>query len=78
MKAIKEIFNTTPRKSRKQNQTRKESKGIDKTDFMALGLTIVVIIIIGVILWLIPFTNGWMRQLLFENPIFKLIGSLFS
>ena len=75
---IKEIFNTTPRKSRKQNQTRKESKGIDKTDFMALGLTIVVIIIIGVILWLIPFTNGWMRQLLFENPIFKLIGSLFS
>lgn len=75
---IKEIFNTTPRKSRKQNQTRKESKGIDKTDFMALGLTIVVIIIIGFILWLIPFTNGWMRQLLFENPIFKLIGSLFS
>lgn len=75
---IKEIFNTTPRKSRKQNQTRKESKGIDKTDFMALGLTIVVIIIIGVILWLIPFTNGWMRQLLFENPIFKLIGSLFG
>lgn len=75
---IKEIFNTTPRNSRKQNQTRKESKGIDKTDFMALGLTIVVIIIIGVILWLIPFTNGWMRQLLFENPIFKLIGSLFS
>ena len=75
---IKEIFNTTPRNSRKQNQTRKEPKGIDKTDFMALGLTIVVIIIIGVILWLIPFTNGWMRQLLFENPIFKLIGSLFG
>lgn len=75
---IKEIFNTTPRKSKKQNQTRKESKGIDKIDFMALGLTIVVIIIIGIILWLIPFTNGWMRQLLFENPIFKLIGSLFS
>ena len=26
----------------------------------------------------IPFTNGWMREFLFENPLFNWIGGLFS
>ena len=51
---------------------------MNQTDWLAIGLTIIVLLIIGVILWFIPFTNGWMRQLLFENPIFNFIGSLFS
>lgn len=55
-----------------------ERKKISKTDLKALMLTIVVLIIIGIILWFLPFTNSWMRQLLFENPIFNFIGGLFS
>ena len=55
-----------------------ERKKMNQTDWLAVGLTIVALLIIGVILWFIPFTNGWMRQLLFENPIFNFIGGLFS
>ena len=55
-----------------------ERKKMDKTDWLAVGLTIVALLILGVILWFIPFTNGWMRQLLFENSIFNFIGGLFS
>lgn len=55
-----------------------ERKKMNQTDWLALGLTIVALLIIGVILWFIPFTNGWMKQLLFENPIFNFIGGLFS
>ena len=57
---------------------KKERKKMNQTDWLALGLTILVLIIIGVILWFIPFTNGWMRQLLFENAIFNFIGGLFT
>lgn len=53
-------------------------KKLERIDLMAVGLTIVVILILGVILWFIPFTNGWMRELLFENPLFNFIGGLFS
>ena len=55
-----------------------EKRKMNQKDWLAVGLTIITVIIIGVILWFIPFTNGWMRQLLFENPIFDLIGGLFS
>ena len=55
-----------------------ERKKMNQTDWLAVGLTIVALLVIGVILWFIPFTNGWMRQLLFENPIFNFIGGLFS
>ena len=41
----------------------------EKLDPRALGLTILCLIVIGIILWFIPFTNGWMRQLIFENPL---------
>ena len=47
-------------------------------DILAIFLTIITVILIGVILWFIPFTNGWMRELLFENPLFNWIGGLFS
>ena len=55
-----------------------EKKKMNQKDWLAIGLTIIAVMIIGVLLWFIPFTNGWMRQLLFENPIFDLIGGLFS
>ena len=67
---VKELWSNIPKGG--------ERRKLNKTDFLAIGLTIVVILILGVILWFIPFTNGWMRQLLFENPLFNLIGGLFS
>ena len=57
---------------------RDEIKEITKKDILAFVLTIIVVILIGVALWFIPFTNGWMRELLFENPLFNWIGGLFS
>ena len=67
---VKELWKNKPEK--------RERRKMNQTDLLALGLTIVAILIIGIILWFIPFTNGWMRQLLFENPIFNFIGGLFS
>ena len=55
-----------------------EKKKMNQKDWLAIGLTIIAVLVIGILLWFIPFTNGWMRQLLFENPIFDLIGGLFS
>lgn len=67
---LKELYKNKPK--------RNEFKEITKKDIIALVLTIVVIILIGIILWYIPFTNGWMRELLFENTIFNWIGGLFN
>lgn len=62
----------------RNKEKRRKIKDLTKTDFLAIGLTIIVVILIGIILWFIPFTNGWMRQLLFENPLFNWIGGLFQ
>lgn len=62
----------------KSKERREEIKDITKKDVIAIILTIIVIILIGFALWFIPFTNGWMRELLFENPLFNWIGGLFS
>lgn len=60
---VKEIFKNKPKKI--------NLKDITKTDMYAAGLTVVIIIILGIILWFIPFTNGWIRELIFENPLFS-------
>jgi len=65
----KELYKNKPK--------RDEMKEITKKDIIAGALTVVIVILIGVALWFIPFTNGWMRELLFENPIFSWIGNLF-
>ena len=62
----------------RSKEKRQKIKEMTKMDVIAIVLTIVVVILIGVILWFIPFTNGWMRELLFENPLFNWIGGLFS
>ena len=62
----------------KSKEKREEIKEVTKKDILAIVLTIIVVIIIGIILWFIPFTNGWMKELLFENPLFSWIGKLFS
>ena len=66
----KELFKNKPK--------REEFKKMTQKDILAIFLTIITVILIGVILWFIPFTNGWMRELLFENPLFNWIGGLFS
>ena len=70
MDLVKELWSNKPQRTEKRKMNQK--------DWLAVGLTIIAVIIIGIILWFIPFTNGWMRQLLFENPIFDLISGLFS
>lgn len=62
----------------KSKPKRDEFKRITQNDIIALILTIIVIILIGTTLWFIPFTNGWIREFLFENPLFNWIGNLFS
>lgn len=56
---------------------REHIKEVTKKDIIAVLLTIVVVAIIGFVLWCIPFTNGWIRELLFDNPIFKWIDKTF-
>ncbi len=57
---------------------RQQYKEMTKKDLLAIFLTIIVIICLGIILWCIPFTNGWMRELTVENPIFNWIGGFFK
>ena len=66
----KELYKNKPK--------RDEMKEVTKKDVIALILTIVVVILILVALWYIPFTNGWIRQLLFENSLFNAIAGLFK
>ena len=66
----KELYKNKPK--------RDEVKEITKKDIIALILTIIIVILILVALWYIPFTNGWIRQLLFENSLFNAIAGLFK
>ena len=67
---LKELIKVVPHKGELK---REKSKEESKLDLVAFGLTIVCLIIIGIILWFVPCTNGWMRQLIFENPLFSWI-----
>lgn len=67
---LKALIKVVPHKGELK---REKSKEESKLDLVAFGLTIVCLIIIGIILWFVPCTNGWMRQLIFENPLFSWI-----
>ena len=67
---VKVLYNDRPK--------REEYKEMTKKDLLAIFLTIIVVILIGIVLWFIPFTNGWIRELIFENPIFEWIGRIFG
>lgn len=58
---MKEIFGFW----KKKNISTKSEKKFDKTTWIAIGLTIIVVLLIGVILWFIPFTKPWIKELLF-------------
>ena len=67
---VKNSFKNRPKRRKLSEMTSK--------DLLAVFLTIIVVLLIGVVLWFIPFTNPWMRELLFENPIINAIGRLFT
>ena len=52
----KEIF--------KKRNKRQGPREIKKEDKIAAGLTLLIVVILGVILWFIPATNGFMRSLI--------------
>lgn len=62
----------------KDKPKRDELKKFTLKDIIAIIITIIIILLIGMALWFIPFTNSWMREFLFENPFFNWIGNLFS
>ena len=62
---LKEIFKKE-QNGEDGDQNKEQKKQITKKDVIAVLLTIVVVVLIGVILWFIPFTNGWMRELLWQ------------
>ncbi len=67
---VKELLRNKPK--------REQFKEVTKKDLFAMFLTAIILILLGIILWFIPFTNGWMREFLFENPLFNWIGRLFT
>ncbi len=71
---VKELIQDLAR----NKQKREKKKEMTQQDVFAIILTILVIVIIVNILCLVPFTNGWMREFLFENPLFNWIGNLFA
>ena len=56
----------------------RKKRKLGQKDAFAIILTIIIVILIGVVLWFIPFTNSWMREFLFENPFFDFISRLFN
>lgn len=52
----KALFNNKP--------SMKSIKELKKEDYIAAGLTLVIMLILGVILWFIPATNGFVRSIL--------------
>ena len=56
VKLTKHIFENLP----KLNKTKK----VKREDIVAIGLTIVIVLILGIILWFIPITNGFIRNLI--------------
>ena len=67
---VKELLRNKPK--------REQFKEVTKKDLFAMFLTAIILILLGIILWFIPFTNGWMKEFLFENPLFNWIGRLFT
>ena len=47
-----------------RNVPRKRIKDIKKEDLIAAGLTLLIIIVLGIILWFIPATNSFIRSII--------------
>lgn len=58
------IVNILKNLFRKRNREKFNIKNIQREDYIAAGLTAVIIIVLGVVLWFIPATNGFIRSLI--------------
>ena len=63
---------------KESKEKREEIKETTEKNIFAAVLTLIIVIVLGVVLWFIPFTNGWMRELLIDNPISQGIIGLFT
>jgi len=65
---------------RKRNfeNIKNKSKEELKKDFIAMGLTLLVIIVLGIILYFLPFTHNWMQENVLENPLVQAIKNIFT
>ncbi|MGN1298026.1 MAG: J domain-containing protein [Clostridia bacterium] len=55
---VQTIFKNVPKKGKESKKT------MQREDWIAIGLTIIIMLILGVILWFIPATNGFIRTLI--------------
>ena len=62
---LKEVFKKKPKKL--------DLKNLKREDWISISLTIVIMIILCVILWFIPFTNSFIRSFTVDNPLFSWI-----
>lgn len=58
------IVNILKNLFRRRDREKFDIKKIKREDYIAAGLTVVIIIALGIILWFIPFTNGFIRSLI--------------
>lgn len=56
LEVIKPLFQNKP--------SFEKLKNLEREDYIAAGLTLVIMLILGVILWFIPATNGFVRSIL--------------
>ena len=56
---LKEVFKHKP--------DFKDKKKLDQKDIQAMIITAVIVIIVGIIMWFVPATNTFMRQLFFMS-----------
>lgn len=66
---LKEMFSYMPKIS--------DVKNIKRIDILAFILTVAVILFIGAILYLIPFTHDWMNKNFIDTPLINWIKELF-
>lgn len=67
---MKSLFASIPRMI-------KSLKNIKEIDILALVLTIIIVILIGVALYWIPFTHDWMNKNFIDTPLVNWIKGLF-
>ncbi len=58
------IVNIVKNLFRRRNREKFDIRNIKREDYIAAGLTAVIIIVLGVILWFIPATRGFIRSLI--------------
>ena len=62
----------------KHRPTMETIKNIKRIDIIALILTIIVVLLIGTILYFLPFTHDWMVRNFIDTPLVNWIKGIFN